>query len=93
MAYTPSTLQQITAGGINGKSGGIWTYLTTDAPATIDTANYISDGALRGMQLGDIVFAINTSTYTMQVMIVRSVTAGAGVDLNDGLAVAATNTD
>lgn len=93
MAYTPSTLNLITDGGINGRNGSLWTYFTTDAPATIDTANYISDGANRGMQVGDIVFAVNSSTYATQIMIVAAVTAGGGANLTDGLAIAATNTD
>lgn len=94
MAYstaTPPVL--IVEGGINGKAANLWSYFTADTPATIDTANYFSNGALLGMKVGDIVFVVNTSTFQVQIMVVSVVTAGAGVDLNDGLSVPATNTD
>jgi hypothetical protein len=93
MAYTPATLNCIVDGGINSRNGGLWTYFTTDAPATVDTANYLADAAARGMTVGDIVFVVNSSTFATQIMICASVVAGAGVNLTDGLAVAATNTD
>lgn len=60
MAYTPSTLRDLVQ-DLEGNAGKVWSYTTTDADGTITGAGYFSDGVLRGMKVGDLVDAINTT--------------------------------
>lgn len=72
----------------------LWVYRSTDAPAVVRVANYITNGWQLGMRAGDLVICVDTDAapITMQLMIVTTATS-AGVNLSDGLAVTATNTD
>lgn len=101
MAYVPSGLMLL-VGGLSGSSMNEWLLDSTDAIATVNTSNYISDGVTRGMRQGDLVTVrARTSTLTGAVTAVTycwviDVGTGAealGVDLTDGLAVTATDTD
>lgn len=54
MAYVGSTLVLL-AESIEG-TNNLFSYKTSDVGATVLSAGYFSDGAERGMQLGDLVF-------------------------------------
>lgn len=101
MAYVPGNLR-CTTHGLSGSFYNEWLLDVTDTIATVNTSNYISDGVRRGMNKGDIVtvriwdvvgtgdvsaihlcWVINTATGTDTL----------GVDLTDGLAITATDTD
>lgn len=58
MAYTSSTLNMVTQ-TLEGSAPKVWAYSTADADATIVGASYFSDGASKGMKVGDLVDAIN----------------------------------
>jgi len=58
VAYTPDTLSLVVA-GIEGRAPNAWTYSSADGDATIVGASYFSDGASKGMKVGDLVDAIN----------------------------------
>lgn len=94
MAYVTSNPPNlITEAPLTGP-GQMWVYRGTDTPATVAVAGYFSDGAFRGMKVGDIVIVFNTSAtpITMQIMTVASVNMTTGaVDLTDGTAIAVTN--
>ena len=61
MAYTPNTLRLVTS-DIEGTVGRLWFYSTTsDADATITGTGYFSDGASKGMQVGDLVDVVATT--------------------------------
>lgn len=92
MAYTSATLSLNSPGPFNG-TGKIWTYLTTDAATAVRVAGYFSDGWNRGMRVGDLVIGINTSTFAAQFYIVNAGSATVAIDVTDGLAIAATDTD
>lgn len=101
MAYDPDGLQ-LTVGGMSGTDNNIWTLNTTDAIATVNTSNYVSDGVTRGMKQGDIVYVKTRASLprgavsAVNMAFVLSVGEGTdalGVDLTDGLAVTATDTD
>lgn len=95
MAYDPNVVQPaILAQGLEG-SGKIFVYKSDDAPAAVRAAGYFTDGWDLGMRAGDMVMVVDESAspITMQIMIVTSATAAAGVDLSDGTAVTATDSD
>jgi hypothetical protein len=58
MAYTPDTLSLVVS-GVEGRAPQVFTYVTTDADATITGASYFSDGAIKNMKVGDLVDAVN----------------------------------
>jgi hypothetical protein len=61
MAYTPNTLRLVTS-DIEGTVGRLWFYTTaSDADATVTGASYFSDGASKGMQVGDLVDVVATT--------------------------------
>lgn len=74
MAYTGATLSMLN----RNIEGGLreWLYISTDSLATMTAASYISDATNRGIQKGDIVWAVNQSTPTVYVLQVSSVAAG-----------------
>jgi len=59
MAYNPSLLTKLA-----GKPGDVqlWTYSSADPLATAFAANYFADASVRGMQRGDVVTVIVTSS-------------------------------
>lgn len=94
MAYTPATLSKVT--GSIGGTFSIWHYTSTDAVTAVRVDGYISDGKTRGMKKGDLVIVVDNdaSPISGSLCWVTSVaTSGTSVDLSDGVAVTATDTD
>lgn len=93
MAYStanpPALLSQLIQG-----SKKLWFYSSTDAATAVRVSGYFTNGYDLGMRAGDIVFVVDTDAAPIaaQVMIVTSATAAA-VDLSDGTAIVATDTD
>lgn len=101
MAYDPEHLQLVVP-GLSGTDNKIWALNTTDAIATVNTSDYISDGVNRGMMQGELVYVKTraslprgaVSSVTLCWVIDTGTGSDAqGVDLTDGLAVTATDTD
>lgn len=94
MAYSTSNAPAMVAQGING-GRKLWFYASTDAATVVRTDGYFSNGYELGMRSGDLVHVVDTdaSPIAAQIMIVSSADATNGVDLSDGTAVTATNTD
>jgi hypothetical protein len=93
MAYSTSTPPVLLAQGIMG-GNSLWTYASTDAATAVRVSGYIANGWELGMRAGDLVMAVDTdaSPIATQLMIVTSALSGT-VDLSDGTAVTATDTD
>ena len=90
MAFSKANLSLVS---YSGNGFHIWHYTTTDAKATIDSANYFNDASSE-MNIGDIIFA-NTSTggtpeYGM--FCVNANSSGA-VDTADLVSLSGTDTD
>jgi len=83
----------VVPGGMDGRNK-VWFYRSVDAATLVRVSGYITNGWDLGMRSGDLVAVVDTdaSPITMQLMIVTSATASA-VDLSDGVAVTATDTD
>ena len=107
MAYDPNQLF-CTNSGMSNTDDQKWLLRTTDAIATVNTSNYVSDGVRRGMNQGELVevkvydtLPVNggrptgtVSAYFLCFVInVGTGADGLGVDLTDGLAITATDTD
>ena len=89
MAYAASGLTRL--GG--DSNGSLWRYTTTDAIATVNTANYFNDaiGMIRSL---DVIIAVTSTGGTPAVSLVyaKDVSATA-IDVTDGLTVTATDSD
>lgn len=102
MAYVSQGFKLL-VGSLSGVGmTNLWLLDSTDAIATVNTSNYVSDGYKKGARQGDIVLVrTRTSTMTGAVTAVHicwvideeTGTDTLGVDLTDGLAVTATDTD
>lgn len=101
MAYVAEHLQ-LDVSGMSNTGNRQWTLNTTDAIATVNTANYVSDGVSRGMNQGDLVWVKQRASLpsgdvsAVSLCFVNNVGTGSdglGVDLTDGLTVTATDTD
>lgn len=93
MAYSTSNPPALISQGIGGNFG-VWAYKSTDAATAVRVSGYFTNGYDLGMRAGDIVHVVDTdaSPIAMQAMIVTEATAST-VDLSDGTAITATDTD
>lgn len=93
MAYSTSNPPMLISSGLGG-GFNLWAYKSTDAASAVRVSGYITDGYDLGMRAGDILMMVDTdaSPIAAQMMIVTSATATA-VDLSDGTAITATDTD
>ena len=87
MAYAASGLTRL--GG--DSNGSLWRYTTTDAIATVNTANYFNDAA-NMLAVRDLVIVHDTNVPTTNFVTGLS-NNGTAVDVSDGTAVAETDGD
>ena len=87
MAYAASGLTRL--GG--DSNGSLWRYTTTDAIATVNTANYFNDAA-NMLAVRDLIVVHDTNVPTTNFVTVLS-NNGTAVDVSDGTAVAETDGD
>ena len=90
MAFVKANLSLVS---YSGNGFHMWHYTTTDAKATVDSANYFND-ATNEMNIGDIIFA-NTSTGGTPEYGIFCVNANSGgaVDTADLVSLSGTDTD
>ena len=88
MAYSGANLSKVTHGGIANldttiPASTIFAYYSAaDSVATVLVTDYISDGHIRVMKIGDVVFAnLNGTVYNLQVLGLQAVASGNGVSL------------
>lgn len=84
MAHTPSGLILMATGG----GSSIWMYKTTDTHASVDTAGYFNNEAVKMLKVGDIVFVMvftSTAFTTLSTFAMHVVTDNDGttVDISD----------
>lgn len=87
MAYSASGLSRL-AGSSNMN---LWSYVTTDAIATVNTAGYFNSAA-NMLAVRDVIIVADTNTPTTHFVTVLSNT-GTVVDVSDGTAIAETDSD
>ena len=91
MAYSVTGLQPIGGQSKAGSAPQMWSYTTTDAIATVNTAGYFND-ASDVLKVGDLMYVYDSNTPTASLVIVLSNASGV-VDLSDGTTIAVTDTD
>ena len=92
MAYSSTGLNAAGGQSKAGNAPQIWTYTSADAIATVNTSGYF-DSASSLLKVGDIIFVYDSANPTMSIVFVLSNTSAGVVDVSDGLAVTATDTD
>ena len=89
MAYATSNPPAMLVCPIGGPAPRLWFYRSADAAATVQAANYITNGGALGMKVGDIVFGEDTNlgiTNSYRVVTVSATYPGA-VDLSNGTVI------
>lgn len=87
MAYSASGLSRL-AGSSNFN---LWSYVTTDAIAAVNSAGYFNDAA-NMLAVRDLIVVHDTNVPTTNFVTVLS-NNGSAVDVSDGTAVAETDGD
>jgi hypothetical protein len=93
MAYVTSNPPILISQGIGGV-GKTFFYASTDAQTDVDAAGYFTDGWDRGMRAQDHVIGVDTdaSPIASWIQMVNAATS-TSVDLNNGVAITATDSD
>lgn len=93
MAYSTDNPPALVSQGVGGKFRQ-WMYDSADAATVVRVTGYISNGDALGMKVGDVVTQVDSTGATVaHLYSVVSVTAGGAVDLSNGTAITATDTD
>lgn len=94
MAYSTSTPPRLILGSIGSTGCQMWDYRSTDAAATVDGDNYITNGGSLGMRVGDIVFVTDTDASPVIVTMHQVSATGDGTtDLNNLTTITQTDSD
>ena len=91
MAYSVTGLQPIGGQSKAGSAPQMWSYTTTDAIATVNTAGYFNN-ASDVLKVGDLMYVYDSNTPTASLVIVLSNASGV-VDVSDGTTIAVTDSD
>lgn len=92
MAYATSNPPILISKGI-GVARKVWVYASVDAMTLVRVSGYITNGYKLGMRSGDIVFVVDTDASPIAGQIAMVNVSGTTIDLGDGVAITATNTD
>lgn len=76
MAYATTNPPARLVGNISG-SAEVWIYKSADDDATVNGAGYITNAGELGMQVGDLVLVIDTTTPKGSLHYVASISSGA----------------
>lgn len=94
MSYSTSNPPKLVMQSIGGSGVSIWTYSSTDAAATVDGANYFTNGGSLGLKVGDIMFVTDTdASPVITTMHQVSATGDGTTDLNDLTTITQTDSD
>lgn len=94
MAYSTSNPPALVQQPLTGGAGKFWIYKSTDAAATVDAANYITNGGSLGMSVGDLVLVIDTdASPVIATWHQVSATGDGTTDLNDLTTITQTDSD
>lgn len=91
MTYATSNPPALIGQAIAGRRK--WEYVSADPIATVNTNGYFTNGEELGMKVNDLLDVVDTNTPTTHLCIVNAVNANGSVDITDGLAVTATDSD
>lgn len=100
MAFDKTGLNLV-SGSKAGNAPQIWSYMTTDAAATVDTSGYFDNGTTTNtgirslMQVGDLIYRVTLSSGSFSTAGLHVVTSNASgvIDVTDAVALGATDSD
>lgn len=78
MAYAPGSLRLVAGATWDLDQVRIWSYRSADSIATVSAANYFTDARSKGLQAGDLVIVVVTSSgvpVARQIITVGAVSA------------------
>jgi hypothetical protein len=94
MSYSTAVPPALISQPLGGGAGKQWVYRSTDAAATVDAANYITNGGSLGLSVGDVVAVIDTdASPVIQTLHQVSATGDGTTDLNDLTTITQTDSD
>ena len=94
MAYASSNPPKLMVQALGGSGPNIWSYASTDGAATVDGANYITNGGSLGMKVGDLVYVMDSDASPVIVTLHQVSATGDGTtDLNDLTTITQTDSD
>jgi hypothetical protein len=94
MAYSTSNPPRLLVQSLNGTGPSVWSYSSTDAAATVDAANYITNGGSLGLKVGDVVYVTDTDASPVITTLHQVSATGDGTtDLNDLTTITQTDSD
>lgn len=88
MSFDASKLYPV---GPHGGGVRLWTYISVDAIADVNTSGYFND-ASNELTVRDVIFVVDSATPTTSIVSVLTNAAGV-VDVSDGLAITETDGD
>jgi len=93
MAYAAAGLQPIGGQSKSGNAPQIWSYTSTDAKTDIDASGYFNS-ASDLLKVGDLIYIYastgGTATFSLHPVVSN---ASGVVDIGDGTAISATDSD
>lgn len=84
MAYSTSTAPGCIAQKNGSNGGDLWLYKSTDSLGTVAVADYFSNGFDLGLEVGDQVIVINTTTGASSIHPVTVVTTDGAASIGGG---------
>ena len=91
MAFARAGWNPIGGQSKKGSAPAMWSYTSTDAIATVNTAAYFNSVSDE-VSVRDIIFVVDSNTPTLHIVSVLTNASGV-VDISDGTAVAETDSD
>tara|TARA_B100000073_G_C23504185_1_gene481000 strand:- start:316 stop:591 length:276 start_codon:yes stop_codon:yes gene_type:complete len=91
MAFSRDGWQPIGGQSKRGKAPMMWSYTTTDALATVNTANYFNSVNAE-VKVGDLIYVHDSNTPTASLVVVLS-NDGTNVDVSDGTSLSVADSD
>lgn len=94
MTYATTNPPALVNQPLGGGAGKVWLYRSTDAAATVDDANYFTNGGSLGMSVGDLVYVIDTDASPVITTLHQVSATGDGTtDVNDATTITQTDTN
>lgn len=91
MAFARAGWNPIGGMSKRGSAPQMWSYTSTDAIATVNTAGYFNSVADE-VKVGDLIYVHDSSTPTASLVVVLS-NASSVVDVSDGTAISVADAD
>jgi hypothetical protein len=93
MSYSTSLPPALISQGIGG-TFKVWSYRSTDGAATVDTANYVTNGGDLGLGVGEVMYVTDTDASPVITTLHQvSATGNGTTDINDATTITQTDSD